>query len=263
MLTTRFVDGSPNWLDLGTPDLDAAVSFYTGLFDWQFQSGGPEVGGYGLFQLDGKTAAGGMTVTPDQAPPSWTVYFQTQDADATVKAAERAGGSAPFQPMDVTDLGRMAIIADPAGATFGLWQPGQNKGLGLATEDGSLNWIELYTPDVELAKDFYGSVLGWGTFDVPFPGGTYVTVNPAGTGEDDMFGGMVTLGDDPAESDIGAHWSPYFHVPDVDAIAARAQELGGKVRFAPTNLPGVGRIAKLTDPQGARFAVIKGDPNQT
>lgn len=263
MLTTRFVDGSPNWLDLGTPDLDAAVSFYTGLFDWQFQSGGPEVGGYGLFQLDGKTVAGGMTVTPDQAPPSWTVYFQTPDADATVKAAEQAGGSAPFQTMDVLDLGRMAVIADPAGATFGLWQPGQNKGLDLATEDGSLNWIELYTPDVAVAKDFYGSVLGWGTFDVPFPGGTYVTVNPAGTGEDDMFGGMVTLGDDPAESDIGAHWSPYFHVPDVDAIAARAQELGGKVRFAPTNLPGVGRIAKLTDPQGARFAVIKGDPNQT
>ena len=263
MLTTRFVNGSPNWLDLATPDLDAAVSFYSGLFGWQFQSGGPEVGGYGLFQLDGKSVAGGMTVPPDQAPTSWTVYFQSQDADATVKAAEQAGGSAPFQPMDVMDLGRMAVLADPAGALFGLWQPGRNKGLDLATDDFSLNWIELYTPDVDAAKEFYHSVLDWGTFEVSFPGGTYTTVNPVGTGADDMFGGIVRLGDDPAESDTGAHWTPYFHVPDVDAIATRTQELGGKVRLAPTNLPGVGRIAKLTDRQGARFAVIKGDPNQT
>ncbi|MFF2502275.1 VOC family protein [Streptomyces sp. NPDC058067] len=263
MLTTRYVDGSPNWLDLATPDLDAAVSFYSGLFGWQFQSGGPEVGGYGLFQLDGKSVAGAMTVTPDQAPPSWTVYFQTQDTDATVRAAEQAGGSTPYKPMDVLDLGRMAVLADRAGAVFGLWQPGRNKGLGLATEDFSLNWIELYAPDVDEAKEFYRSVFGWGTFDVPFPGGIYTTVNPAGTGEDDMFGGIVTLRDDAAESDTGAHWTPYFHVPDVDAIADRTRELKGTVRLEPTSLPGVGRIAKITDPQGARFAVIKGDPNQT
>ncbi|MEU6658058.1 VOC family protein [Streptomyces sp. NPDC046821] len=263
MLTTRFVDGSPNWLDLATPDLDAAVRFYTGIFGWQFQSGGPEAGGYGLFQLDGRTVAGAMTVTPEQAPPTWTVYFQTQDTDATVRAAEQAGGSVPYKPMDVMDLGRMAVLADQAGALFGLWQPGRNKGLDVATEDFSLNWIELYVPDVAAAKEFYHSVLGWNTFDVPFPGGTYTTVNPAVTSEDDMFGGIVTLRDDPAESDTDAHWTPYFHVPDVDAVVDRALELGGKVRLAPTNLPGVGRIAKITDPQGARFAVIKGDPNQT
>ena len=83
MLTTRYVTGAPNWLDLGTPDIDGAASFYHSLFGWQFQRGGPETGGYGFFQLGGRTAAGGMQTSPEQGPPSWTVYFQTPDADAT------------------------------------------------------------------------------------------------------------------------------------------------------------------------------------
>lgn len=91
MLTTRFVTGAPNWLDVGTPDIEGASSFYGGLFGWQFQSAGPDAGGYGFFQLAGKTAAGGMQTTEEQGPPSWTVYFQTPDAQATAKAVEQAG----------------------------------------------------------------------------------------------------------------------------------------------------------------------------
>ncbi|MFE1953024.1 MULTISPECIES: VOC family protein [Streptomyces] len=262
MITTDYTDGAPNWMDLGTPDLDGAVSFYGGLFGWSFQPGPPETGGYGLFQLGGRTTAGAMTVTPEQGQPAWSVYFQSADADATAAAAEKAGGAVLFQPMDVMDLGRMAILADPAGASFGIWQPGTNKGLEHVTEDGGLNWVELYTPDVAAAKAFYGTVLGWGAFDVQFPGGTYTTVNPAGTDENGMFGGMVPLQADPVEAPDGAHWTPYVHVPDVDAVADRTQELGGTVRLAPVSLPGVGRIAKLADPYGAGFAVIKGDPDQ-
>lgn len=262
MITTDYADGAPNWMDLGTPDLDGAVSFYGGLLGWTFRPGPPEAGGYGLFQLDGRTTAGAMTVPPEQGEPSWGVFFQSADADATAAAAAKAGGSVLQEPMDVMDMGRMAILADAAGAPFGIWQPGTNKGLEHVTEDGGLNWVELYTPDVAAAKSFYGTVLGWGTFDVDFPGGTYTTVNPAGTDENAMFGGMVPLQADPSEEPAGPHWTPYIHVPDVDAIAARTQELGGTVRSAPVSLPGVGRIAKLADPYGAGFAVIKGDPDQ-
>ncbi|MET9759044.1 VOC family protein [Streptomyces sp. NPDC006372] len=258
MLTTRYVTGAPNWIDLGTPDIDGAASFYGGLFGWRFQPGGPEVGGYGLFQLGGRTVAGGMRTTPEQGPPSWTVYFQAPDADATAKAAEQAHGSVLVQPMDVRDLGRMAILADRAGVPFGLWQPGRNEGLEVVREPGSLCWLELYTADVPAAAAFYRSVLGLETYGVTFPGGTYTTFNPAGEGENAMFGGVVPLSDDPAEEE--AHWLPYFEVPDTDTTVARARELGGTVRMPATDLPDVGRVARLTDPYGARFAVIRSEP---
>ncbi|MFI6334169.1 VOC family protein [Streptomyces sp. NPDC050535] len=257
MLTTRFVTGAPNWLDLGTSDIEGATSFYGGLFGWQFQSAGPDAGGYGFFQLAGKTAAGGMQTTPDQGLPSWTVYFQTPDADATAKAVEQAKGSVLMQPMDVMSEGRMAIIADEAGVPFGIWQPGGIKGIDVAGEPGSLCWVELYTADIPAAAAFYHSVFRWETSAMEFPGGTYICVNPEGAAEADIFGGVVALADDPVEAESGAYWLPYFEVDDTDATVGKAQELGGTLRMAATDVPGVGRVARLADPYGARFAVIK------
>lgn len=257
MLTTRFVNGSPNWLDVGTSDLDGAISFYGALFGWQFRSAGPDAGGYGFFELDGKIVAGAMRTTPEQGRPSWNVYFRSADAESTAKAVEPARGAVLVPPMDVTEAGRMAVFADEAGVPFGIWQPGRRKGLDLVTDPGSLCWLELYTPDIPAAAAFYNAVLGWETSAVPFPGGTYTCVNPAGTEAEDMFGGMASLADDPVESGSGAHWLPYIEVADVDAVVARALELGGAVRMPGTDMEGVGRAAKLADPYGARFAVIK------
>ncbi|MFJ4835073.1 VOC family protein [Streptomyces sp. NPDC088747] len=262
MLTTRFVTGAPNWLDLGTSDIEGATSFYGGLFGWQFQTAGPDAGGYGFFQLAGETAAGGMQTTTDQGPPSWTVYFQTPDADATVKAVEQAKGSVLMQPMDVMSEGRMAIIADEAGVSFGIWQPGGLKGIDVAGAPGSLCWVELCTADVPAAAAFYHAVFRWETSAMTFPGGTYTCVNPADAGEADVFGGLVALADDPVEAESGAYWLPYFEVDDTDAAVDKARELGGKVRMAATDVEGVGRVAKLADPYGARFAVIKSVPRQ-
>ncbi|MBA2810397.1 VOC family protein [Streptomyces sp. KM273126] len=262
MLTTRYVTGAPNWLDLGTPDLDGASAFYGGLFGWQFRPGPPETGGYGFFQLAGKTVAGGMGTTPEQGPPSWTVYFRTPDADATAKAVEQAHGRVLAQPMDVLDQGRMAILADRAGVPFGVWQPAATKGLDVVRDQGSLCWVELYTPDLPAAAGFYNAVLGWETSAVAFPGGMYTTVHPAGTEMDAMFGGIVPLEDAPARTEAAA-WLPYFEVPDTDATVARAQELGGTVRLPATDLQGVGRIAEFADPYGARFAVIRSVPQQS
>ncbi|MFD2684968.1 VOC family protein [Streptomyces phyllanthi] len=259
MLTTRYVTGAPNWLDLGTPDIDGATTFYGGLFGWQFQPGGPETGGYGFFKLEGKTVAGGMENPPEQGPPSWNVYFQTPDADATAKAVEQAHGTVLLRPMDVLDQGRMAIIADQAGVPFGVWQPAANKGLDVVQDQGSLCWLELYTPDLPAAAGFYNAVFGWETSALTFGEGTYTTVHPAGTETDAMFGGIVPLEDDPTKAESGA-WLPYFEVADTDATVARAQELGGTVRLPATDLEDVGRIAELADPYGARFAVIRSAP---
>ncbi|MFJ6080785.1 VOC family protein [Streptomyces sp. NPDC092369] len=260
MLTTRFVNGAPNWIDVGTSDIDGAISFYGGVFGWRFQSAGPEAGGYGFFQLDGKTVAGGMQTTPDQGPPSWTVYFQSADAEATAKAAEQSHGSVLMPPMDVMGEGHMAILADKASVPFGIWQPGRLKGVDVANEPGSLSWVELYTPDIAAAAWFYHETLGLETAAVNFPGGTYTTVNPAGADEDAMFGGLVPLADDPTEDT--AYWLPYIEVEDVDAVVAKARELGGEIRVPATDIEGVGRVAKLADPYGARFAVIKNAQQQ-
>jgi predicted enzyme related to lactoylglutathione lyase len=263
MLTTRFVDGAPNWLDVGTSDIDGACSFYGGLFGWQFQSAGPDSGGYGFFQLQGRTVAGGMQIAPEQGPPSWTVYFQSADAEATAKTAEQVHGRVLVHPMDVLGQGRLAVLADQAGVPFGLWQPERTKGVDLAGAPGSLCWVELYTPDIAAAAAFYRQVLGLETSAVSSPGGTYTCVNPAQGGEEAMFGGFVPLADDPVEAAAGAYWLPYFDVTDTDATVARARELGGTVRRAPTDIPGVGRVARLADPYGARFAVLRSAPRQT
>ncbi|BBC31422.1 Hydroxylase [Streptomyces graminofaciens] len=262
MLTTRYVTGSPVWVDLGTPDMDGASAFYRDLLGWEFRSGGPEMGGYGFFQLDGRTAAAGMQNPPEQGPPSWNVYFQTPDADATAKAAEQAHGSVLMQPMDVMDQGRMAILGDRAGAPFGIWQPAANKGLGVVQEPGSLCWLELYTPDLPAAAGFYNAVFGWETSAIDFEGSSYTCVNPAGTEPEAMFGGIVPLSDDPTEAESGPYWLPYFEVADTDVVVSKALERDGKVRMPATDLEGVGRIAKLADPYGARFAVIKSTPRQ-
>ncbi|MFF3482970.1 VOC family protein [Streptomyces sp. NPDC002701] len=260
MLTTRFVTGAPNWVDLGMRDVDRATAFYRGLFGWDLESAGPDSGGYGFFRLAGKTTAGGMRTTPEQGPPSWTVYFQSSDADATAQAAERAGGKVLMPPDDVMDKGRMAVLADRAGVTFGIWQPAALRGLDLAGDPGSLCWVELHTPDIAAAAAFYHSVLGLETSAMPFPGGTYTCLNPSEGGEDAMFGGAVPLADDPTEPE--AYWLPYFAVTDADAVVSRAGELGGTVRMPATSVEGVGRLAKLSDPDGAHFAVLSNTPPQ-
>ncbi|MBY8866594.1 MULTISPECIES: VOC family protein [Streptomyces] len=262
MLTTRFTDGAPDWIDVGAPDLDGARAFYRALFGWEFRPAGPGSGGYGFFQLDGRTVAGGMEIQPSQGPPSWTVYFRTPDARATAAAAEQAHGRVLVHPIDVMGEGHMALLADRAGVPFGLWQPGRTAGVDVAGAPGALCWVELYTPDIAAAAAFYHRVLGLETSAVSFPDGTYTCVNPAGGGEDAMFGGFVPLGDDPAEAAAGAYWLPYFAVLDADAVVARAAELGGTVRLPATDIAGVGRVARLADPYGARFAVLRPAPRE-
>ncbi|MEU6865262.1 VOC family protein [Streptomyces sp. NPDC046876] len=260
MLTTDYKTGSPNWVDLGTPDTDGAAAFYSGLFGWDYRPGGEEVGGYGVFHLGEKTVAGGMAVTAEQGPSAWTVYFQSPDADATAAAVAKAGGAVVFEPTDVMDLGRMAIFTDPAGVVFATWQPRRNKGLDAVTEVGSMCWTELYTGDVAAAAEFYRSVFGWEINEMPFEGGSYTMVKPAGAGEEEAFGGLVPIAADPVEDAERPYWTPYFEVVDCDATAAKAEETGGKVRLTPVFMEGVGRFAKLADPYGARFAVIASAP---
>ena len=155
MLITNYVPGAPNWVDLGTPDVDAAAAFYGAVFGWEFQSAGPDAGATGIFTLDGKTVAAVGPMMERGGPPSWTLYFDTPDANATADAVKRAGGVSPAEPMDVGTAGRMAQFTDPVGAVFAVWQPGDTKGLDAVNDPGTLSWTELHTADPAAAKSFY------------------------------------------------------------------------------------------------------------
>lgn len=262
MLTTRFVTGSPIWVDLGTPDLDGAREFYRALFGWEFAPAGPEAGGYGMFTRRGGTVAGGMTVPPEQGGSAWTLYFRSPDAEAAATAVRAGGGSVTVDPVDVLDLGRMALFRDPTGAGFGVWQPGANRGLDVVGESGTLCWTELYTPDPVADLSFYDMVFGMEAHTAAEgAGGAYTLLRPSGTGQEppgDAFGAVVPLAGDPSEAAGGPSWTPYFRVDDLDAVVAEAERSGGKVRRGPSDLADLGRCAKLTDPYGARFAVLCG-----
>ncbi|MFD4625624.1 VOC family protein [Streptomyces sp. NPDC058475] len=257
MLTSTNVPGGLNWLDLGTPDIDAAVAFYEGTFGWRFQSAGPEAGGYGFLQKDGKTLAAVGPLTEEGASSAWTVYFRTQDADATAKAVEQAGGSVRFPPSDVFTEGRMAGFTDPTGAEFAVWEPRDMDGLEVVNEPGTVSWIELYTTNAAAAKDFYRTVLSWETRDMPMgPDIVYAIAGPAGGGETTMHGGIMQLPEENVQRGSTSEWHPYFEVEDCDAVVARAQELGATVIIPAVDAEGVGRLAMFLDPFGAPFAVI-------
>jgi predicted enzyme related to lactoylglutathione lyase len=254
---TSYAPGTPCWVDLGTPDIDAAAAFYGGLFGWSIEEGenAEQTGGYRQAELRGKPVCGAMPLMQEGQPPAWTTYVSVEDADATAAKVREAGGNVLAEPMDVMDLGRMAIFADPTGAVFGIWQPGSFLGAELVNEANTFVWNELNTRDVDAAKAFYGAAFGWSFEDQEFEGmGTYTTFK-AGEG---AGGGMFDMtGRVPDE--VPANWLVYFAVDDTDATISKLEELGGGVNMGPVDIS-VGRFAVVHDPFGAVFAVIKPNP---
>jgi predicted enzyme related to lactoylglutathione lyase len=254
---TIYAPGTPCWVDLGSPDIDRAVEFYAGLFGWDVPpSESPEqTGGYRRAAKGGADVAGMMPLMQEGQPPAWSTYISVEDADAAAAAVREAGGTVLAEPMDVMELGRMAIFADPAGAAIGVWQPGSFAGAERVNESDTLVWNELNTRDPERAKAFYGAVFGWGFEEAEFEAGPYTTLK---LGEDTVGGMLDIAGRAPDE--VPAHWLPYFAVEDVDATLAKAREGGGEAVFGPQDMSQVGRIAVLKDPFGAVFALITPDP---
>ena len=174
--------GTPAWVDVASPDLDAAVGFYSALFGWEVpESENPEqTGGYRIAMLRGKPAAGMMPLMQEGQPPAWSTYVSVDDADSTAGKVRHARGRVVVEPMDVMDLGRMAAFVDPTGAFFGVWQPRSFAGAGIVNEPGALSWNELNTRDPETAKEFYRSVFGWDARPFQMEGGDYTTLHRAG-----------------------------------------------------------------------------------
>ncbi|MFJ9774858.1 VOC family protein [Kitasatospora sp. NPDC101157] len=259
MLTTDFPVGSPCWIDLGSPDIRATAAFYGAVFGWTFQEV-PEAGGYGFLQLNGERVAA-LGNLDAGSRPAWTTYFLTADVDATVKAAEHSGATVRVPPMDVMEEGRFAALTDPQGAEFALWQAGNTRGLDAVSEPDTLVWTELHTSDPDGAFAFYKGLFNWRVevFE-PSPGMNYRVVSTAdGDQQQTSFGGIAPV---MAEGQPSA-WTPYFAAADVDALVDKATATGGSVLMPAEDVENVGRIAWLADPNGAPFALIKGEPQES
>ena len=247
---------TPIWFDLATSDLAAAQEFYTGLFGWTAEAaaeGG--VGGYTNFLRDDALVAGVGQLFEAGHRTAWTLYIASDDVAALPDRVEAAGGTTLMPPMDITDYGRLAIFADPAGAVFGVWQAGPHRGAELVDQAGSVVWCELATRDVDEAKAFYHAVFGWQPVDRPSGPVAYTVFSSHGTD----VAGMIPMMDDKWPADLPPHWMIYFGVDDCGATAARAERLGGEVVVPPRDVP-PGRFAVLADPQGGVFSVISMSP---
>lgn len=244
---TQVPDGAPIWVDLSTSDQAASRAFYGGLFGWSSEEPDPGLGGYLNFSLRGGLVAGCVPAMPGAPTDIWSVYLATSDAEQTAKAALAAGGVVHAPVMDVGDLGRLAIVADPAGAGVGLWQPGTHRGLMTLAEPGHAAWFELRTRDLEGTLAFAREVFAWQTETVAdTPEFRYETASIDGT----EVAGVLHLGADTAPG-----WSVYFQVEDADTAAARVVELGGGVVAAPADTL-YGRVGNFLDPTGAPFTLV-------
>jgi predicted enzyme related to lactoylglutathione lyase len=246
---TEHAPGTFSWVDLTTPDSDAAKEFYGALLGWEFEDN--EVPGGGTYTMcsRGGEYVAAIPGSTDQHPPHWNSYVTVASADETAARAEELGATAIEQPFDVMEAGRMALFADPTGAALCIWEPRQAIGAGRVNDPGCLTWNELHTPDIGRALTFYTGLFGWSTERMDTQGGPeYVIVK---VGERSNGGVMDAQPGEPP------NWLPYFTVESRDRAADEAGGLGAS-EFARMDMP-AGRIAVLADPQGAPFAIFEGE----
>ncbi|WP_433338311.1 VOC family protein [Spirillospora sp. CA-294931] len=251
-VTSNAPTGTPTWLDLGIPDLGRAREFYGELFGWEFEDYGEEAGHYHGCLLRGEPVAGMMkNPDPDATSFWWGLYFATDDCDGTVKRALDAGGTEIVPAMDVMGQGRMAILGDAVGAQFGLWQGGDLPGAKIVNEPGSFSWNELTTSRPGLAREFYAALFGYSL--EPMPGDLdYTALNRSSDGV--AVGGIYGLPEATSSS-----WLTYFEVEDPDVSTGVVRTGGGTVVDEPADTP-YGRMAKVKDPFGTEFYIIKSAP---
>jgi predicted enzyme related to lactoylglutathione lyase len=251
---SEYKPGTFCWSELATSDQDAAKAFYGALFGWDADDSPLGDGAYYSMQLrDGKPVAA-IAAQPQQqrdagVPPLWNSYVSVDDADAVAERAKELGAELHAPPFDVMTVGRMAVIQDPQGAYFMLWQPRDHVGAGLVNTAGALVWNELQSPDLDASASFYGDLFGWQVEQFAGMQDRYLSIK---NGEANN-GGMREL-----TPPSPPNWLVYFGTEEIDAALAKVAELGGSKLAGPIDI-GIAKIAVVADPQGAVFALYAGE----
>ena len=251
---TSHSPGTFCWVELASTDAEAAKKFYPALFGWTMREVPITGGVYTMCQLDGHEVAAIYQISDAEKgqgmPSHWFNYIAVTSADETAAHVVALGGTVLAAPFDVMEHGRMAVLQDPTGGMFGVWQAKNHPGVGVRDEPNSLCWNELMSPERARAAAFYGKLIGWELSSMETPEGEYTVFMAEGTPK----GGCCQI--TPGMGDVRPGWRAYFAVADCDATVQLATQLGGEVLAAPADAPGIGRWAALRDPQGAVFSVI-------
>jgi hypothetical protein len=234
----EYIPGVPCWVDASYKDPESVLPFYRGLF--------------------------GELPADHQPVPAWNTYVAVTSADEAVAKVQAAGGEVLAPAFDVVDAGRMAILKDPQGAVFCVWQAGRTKGAKVVNEHGAVNFNTLRTSELAAAKGFYGEVFGWATLSLAgaefwtLPGyGDYLETIVPGMRKGAAEMGAAGFEDvvavlEPLKDREQPHWHVTFGVNDADAAAAEAPKLGGKVLVPPLDAQYV-RLTVLADPEDTPF----------
>lgn len=239
--------GAPCWVDTFQPNPRAATEFYGALFEWTFDAptsipaGIP--GEYRSARRNGRLVAG-VGQAPPSTPASWITYVKVEDIADALARATATGGTRIAGPLAVGADGHLALLTDPTGVPFGLWQAGARPGAEAVDEPHTWAMSSLHTPDLDRAQSFYGALFDWKL--EPVAGAGFAEWRRSG-----QLVGLVTATDGTS---VPPHWSVNVAVSDADAVADHAIALGGTVLMAPMDTPGL-RNAVIADPHGGVIAV--------
>ncbi|HTZ63874.1 MAG TPA: VOC family protein [Solirubrobacteraceae bacterium] len=251
---SQYTPGTFCWADLTTTDQEAAKRFYGELLGWSaFDAPVGDGAYYSIMRRDDKSVAA-IAPQPDAqreagVPPVWNSYVTVTDADAVADRAKELGANVHAPPFDVMQAGRMAVIQDPQGAFFMLWQPRDMPGAALVNAPGALVWNELSSPDLDASSAFYSSLFGWTVAPFEASPEPYLSIKNG----DANNGGIRPL----PQPGPPPNWLVYFGIEDLDAALAKLGELGGTTHAGPIDIQ-IARIAVVADPQGAMFALYDG-----
>lgn len=253
----KYNSGEFCWADLGTTNTLAAKKFYQSIFDWTAKDFpmGPGDEKYSMLRVRGKDACALYPMPDEQKKakksPFWLPYIAVKSADAIVKKAKAAGAKICMGPLDVMDQGRQAVIADPTGALFAVWQARKHPGAGLDDTPGTVCWHDLSTAKTSVAGKFYTKVFGWKLGGEDVDGHAYHLFK---LGKESV-GGMWP----DAMKKLPPSWMTHFQVASCAKTVAKARRLGARALMGTTHVPGYCRFAILRDPQGAAFGIIEFD----
>lgn len=255
---TNYGSGTFCWINLSSTDVAAARHFYAELLGWEYD----ERDGFSMARrYDANVAAIYEREEQERAqglPPHWNNYVSVDDADATAARADELGGSVVEGPFDVTDAGRTAVIIDPTGAMFWVWQPRAHIGAGHVNDAGCLTWNELATRDPERAIQFYTSLFGWKFERADSGDGAWYWLIGSSTAANGRNGGMRELSAEEPQPHGSRMWMPFFTVTSAASATDTATALGGSVPYGPARV-GAGTTAVVNDPTGAVFGVYEGE----
>jgi predicted enzyme related to lactoylglutathione lyase len=249
---TTYTPGTPCWVDLTTPDVEAAAEFYGAVFGWTVREVVPDA--YAYFERDGAVVGGLSPLGEEQRaagmPPSWSMYVAVEDVDAAVARAAELGGAVVVPVLAVEGAGRMAAVADPGGGVLLLWEAGGFEGAEVVNDVGAWAWDDLQTGDPAAAAPFYEALFGWTITPIPGAEGAYSSIAHEGRN----IGGVMRATREIAQP----YWTVYFGVEDVDVTLALVGGAGGRTIVEPMAVPS-GRFAVALDPAGAVLCLVEGE----